>query len=510
LTQVDQRIHSLNNPESDPEVSLLLSHDIRSAVSQILSAGQLLEVADMGAENADLVKRINTAALYMNNLLDTALDDLDVVPLTELVPTIWQLGSMWATAVEQKNMQFKMTRKGIIPKSIRIPELDFLRIFNNIIGNALKFSNAGVLEVRLNRGTNAELVFEVLDDGPGFSEEASAKLFSKHGRPENNESEGSGLGLYIAQALLEKAGGNIEVENRASGGARVRVMFPEDLLVSAKGVEPDTTTVAARPEKAKPAAKNGLPDLSHLRILLAEDNPTNQLVATQMLRKMNAEVETADDGVEAITKLDSGAYNLGLIDIEMPRKSGLEVLREMRSRSDDMAKMTLLALTAYVLPEHRERITQAGADGIIAKPLTNLAAFGNAILIYTGEAEAVGVDAANADAEIQMEIYNGLKDIIGRESMQELLGKVKSDLASVRDGLQAGIKQQDAQPIRANTHILISVAGAIGAVNLQHLAEELNRTAKTGNWKRITPDSERCELGVAAVMKFVEKELDQK
>jgi len=511
LTKFDQRIHDVSEMDGDQDVPLLLSHDIRSALSQILGASQLLEEFELNEDSAELVERIKTATLYINDLLDTAVDVSETNPITELVPSIWQLGSMWATSVEQKGIEFQMTRKGIIPKSLRMPQLDFLRIFNNIVGNALKFSDEGVLEVRLGRGENAELVIEVLDDGPGFSEEAYATLFSKHGRPKENAVEGSGLGLYIAQSLAQKSGGEIRVENRVSGGARVRVIFPEDLLILATNSDDKIAFPIASAERARPSLKNGLPDLSHLRILLAEDNPTNQLVATQMLKKMNAVVETAADGVEAMALFESGDFNLGLIDIEMPRKSGLEVMREMRARPDSKAETTLLALTAYVLPEHLERITNAGADGIIAKPLTDLAAFGNAILIYTGEADGAG-DAElerNLDADIQMDIYDGLKELIGHDSMQELLDKVISDLADVKDGLQKGIQDQDVLPIRANTHILISVAGAIGAVNLQHIAEQLNATAKTGDWACITPDSIRCESGVAAVMKFAENELDR-
>jgi CheY-like chemotaxis protein len=208
--------------------------------------------------------------------------------------------------------------------------------------------------------------------------------------------------------------------------------------------------------------------------------------------------------------LESGDFNLGLIDIEMPRKSGLEVLREMRARKDEKANMTLLALTAYVLPEHKDRITAAGADGIIAKPLTDLATFGNAILIFTGEVkpEISVPHHANPDAEIQPEIYNGLKEIIGNDSMLELLSKVQSDLEEVCAGLLKGASELDIVPIRAQTHILISIAGAIGAVNLQHIAEKLNATAKSENWDEISPDTAKCEAAVRAVLGFVVQELN--
>jgi len=498
LTQTEPVLGEIKTETQDQIASVLLTHDIRAALSQIVHAGQALESAALSPEHAVFLQQISSAALYINDLLEVVNENADTVPVSELDPLITQMAALWTPEASKNGLSLSVERKGTLPGALRLPKIDFLRIFNNIIGNALKFSQKGALVLRLARIDNGALLIEVLDDGPGFSADAQAKLFSLRGRPKGEAIEGSGFGLFIAQSLVEKAGGKITAENRPSGGARVSVVFPEDLLIAAE-----------KPE-AKP--KNGLPDLSHLNILLAEDNPTNQLVATQMLKKMGARVETAADGVEAVAAFESGDFNLGLIDIEMPRKSGLEVMRDVRGRDDEKAQTILLALTAYVLPEHRDRIMASGADGIIAKPLTDIAAFGNAILIVTGapEVEADEVPVVNnPDADIQMDVYNGLKDIIGPESMRELLGKVQSDLADVRAGVQDGVAHKDAGPIRASTHILISVAGAFGAVNLQHIAEALNATAKTGDWARIGPDAARCAQGISDVLRFVATELER-
>ncbi len=487
------------NPENDAQdqiSSVLLSHDIRSALSQIVHASQALESAGLTQANAVFLTQIRSAAIYIDELLGTVSEHTDTLPVSDIEPLLAQLEAQWAPEAANKGLEFSIIRNRGLPGALRVPKIDFLRIFSNIIGNALKFSSRGRLELRLACTKNGALLFEVVDEGPGFSEDAREKLFLLRGRPEGEAVQGSGLGLYIARELVSKAGGEITAENRPTGGARVSVTFPEDLLIAA--------------ERVVVKVKSGMPDLSHLRILLAEDNPTNQLVATQMLKKMGASVETAADGVDAMAAFEAEDYNLGLIDIEMPRKSGLEVLREMRARGDEKARTTLLALTAYVLPEHKDRIMAAGADGIIAKPLTDIAAFGNAILIVTGGAEKPIKDervGQNSDADIQMDVYNGLKEIIGKDSMRELLSKVQSDLIDVRLGVQDGVKNKDTGPIRASTHILISVAGAFGAVNLQHLAEALNATAKTSDWARIVPEATRCEQGITDVLGFVATEL---
>ena len=498
LTQNLPKISDDSAFELSPSASVFLSHDIRSAITGIVSAAQALESAGLTGDHLAQLTQINTAALYINDLLKTAADS-DQIPVSELPYVLKQLEAMWKPEVALKGLQFSIVQTGDLPGSIRIPQIEFMRILNNIIGNALKFCKRGELEVRLVRVSSGALLVEIIDDGPGFSTKAQKNLFLLHEQPRSDTGQGSGYGLYIARTLLEKVGAEIKAENRAKGGARISIVFPENLLIEAR--------------KHEDSVDNGLPDLAHLKILLAEDNPTNQLVASQMLQKMGATVELASDGVEAIEAFERGDFNLGLIDIEMPRKSGLEVMREMRARTDKKAETTLLALTAYVLPEHQDRITAAGSDGIIAKPLTDIAAFGNAILIVTGEGEptvleATSEDEGNADFDIQMDIYTGLQKIIGHESMRELLGKVKTDLTDVRSGVVKGVATKDVAIIRASTHILISVAGAIGAVNLQHIAEALNVTAKTSDWKRIEGETTRCERGISGVLQFVDRELN--
>lgn len=496
MTQTEPQTLIPVNDAQDEITSVLLSHDIRSALSQIVHASQALEDAALSKTDTVFLTQIRSSALYINELLETMYEPTGIVPVSDIEPLLAQLEAQWAPEAAKNGLTFSVLRKGDLPGALRLPKIDFLRIFSNIIGNALKFSKSGALEFRLARTQNGSLLCELVDDGPGFSDGALEKLFLLRGRPEGGEVQGTGLGLYISRELVNKAGGDIKAENRPTGGARVSVTFPEDLLIAR--------------ERPAVKVKPGMPDLTHLNILLAEDNPTNQLVATQMLKKMGASVETAVDGVDAMAAFEAGDYNLGLIDIEMPRKSGLEVMREMRARGDGKAKTTLLALTAYVLPEHRDRIMAAGADGIIAKPLTDIAAFGNAILIVTGGGETQVSDAPvnhNPDADIQLDVYDGLKEIIGEDSMRELLSKVQSDLMDVRTGIYDGVKAKDAAPIRASTHILISVAGAFGAVNLQHLAEALNATAKTGDWVRIVLEATRCEQGITDVLCFVAAEL---
>jgi signal transduction histidine kinase len=169
---------------------------MRAALSRIVSASQALESASLSQSDAAHVKQIHTAALYINGLLSLA-DEAEMFrgEVSKLAPLLAQLEALWAPEARRKNIAFSLQRETGLPGAIRLSEIDFLRIFNNIIGNALKFSHQGALHLRLARDQNGALLVEVCDDGPGFSAAAREKLFSLHGRPDGAGEDGSGFGL---------------------------------------------------------------------------------------------------------------------------------------------------------------------------------------------------------------------------------------------------------------------------------------------------------------------------
>ncbi|PKP67238.1 MAG: hypothetical protein CVT86_02110 [Alphaproteobacteria bacterium HGW-Alphaproteobacteria-8] len=237
-------------------------------------------------------------------------------------------------------------------------------------------------------------------------------------------------------------------------------------------------------EKTRPAAA-GVAWLRDKRILLAEDNITNQMVATQMLDALGARVDVANDGAEALEMIEAKRYDLFLIDIEMPRVSGLDVIRAIRKAAAPLCDAPVIAVTAYALREHREKISEAGADGLIPKPLLGIEQFGRDIVnlaeksYQRGEDADIPPDEPDPDAQgpVKMSIFKALEDSIGPEAMADLLGKIDVDLGRAADEVRGGMASLDKAAIGSATHVLISVAGAIGASDLQKLAQKLNGAA---------------------------------
>ena len=484
----------------------MLSHDLRSALGSVI--GALSQIDENGLD--PIAARHHDSAILAardaSQLLDGILD-LEAIEKNEfaLDPTDTHLGEFlaaierrWSSRAAAKSIALTVETAGDLPAFVNLDRGRIMRVVGNLVENGIKYTEKGAVRVIVD-AADGFLSFHVSDTGPGFSEDALKTLFEFKGRPANAEKPGSGIGLYIAKTLLDQMGGAISVTN--NGGAHLCARIPLS-VVEAEEPPTDAGQLAVFPGSRSP-------DLSGLRILFAEDNMTNQLVVTQMLRAMGAEFETAPDGMEALQLFENGQFDVVLLDIEMPRMSGLDVLRRIRSRTDDLRNIPVIALTAYAMREHRERINEAGADGMIAKPILGLEEFGNAILQHASILPQAATDvsqAANDGAPTteNANSFEALETTIGADLMDELMSKVVIDLDDVREGIEAGLAKNDISKIKSASHVLISVAGAIGMEHTQHAAESLNRAAYRGDATKIADMAASCLTGIGEILRLAD------
>jgi CheY-like chemotaxis protein len=333
--------------------------------------------------------------------------------------------------------------------------------------------------------------FRLLDDGPGLDPEVLESVFRFGSRPAGRREPGQGLGLHIVKSISERIGARIDIANRPAGGLQAVLSIP-GALCSREGTVPD--------KAAAPRA-----DLSGLRVLLAEDNPTNQMVATQMLRALGAEVTVCGDGLQALERFEELAVDLVVVDIEMPRLSGLDVIRAIRARADARARVPIVALTAYAMREHRDRISEAGADGLISKPITSIEALGRGLAAHVRREPASPIAAGPRPEEagvIDLAVFEALSAAIGADTMAELLEKVIADLTRAGEELAAALPALDRPAIRSASHILVSVAGALGAVRLQDSARRLNASAHGEAADGIVDELRRCLVEIDHAVAF--------
>jgi two-component system, OmpR family, aerobic respiration control sensor histidine kinase ArcB len=455
----------------------MLNHDLRAAMSDVLGGLRLIDAAGLTPELRAQIDRVRSSGEVLARLLEETLSDLydaqrivegSGFPNLNLERFIHDLEMRWSGRATANKLSLDIKLALDLPPVIQVDRMALDRILSNLLGNAIKYAGQIGVQLEVDLLEDDELRMRISDDGPGFSDDALAKLFEFAGRPQCASKPGTGLGLHIAKDLADKIGGQLCVANARTGGAVISLTLPRGTW---------------KPPQMVGDTDKDLPDLRGAKILVAEDNETNQLLTTQMLDTLGAEFEIAPDGVEALHWLEREAFDLALIDIEMPRLNGIETIRSVRAGPGHEAKMPLVALTGYVLKSNRDAIYAAGADGIIAKPIMSIETFGRAIREYLDRSTSIGPNSRDLPPPsldtpiIDCTRMNELIAIAGPDTSNELLNRLKSDMTNVKDGLERAGPIKDSDAIRAETHVLISLSGAIGAVPLYHLATSLNAAA---------------------------------
>lgn len=461
----------------DPAAQLtLLGHDVRAAVSDVIGGLRLVSQDKLEPDVRLQLERVRASSELLARLVDEGLAQiLGAAELAaarphhvQLSKLVYDLDVRWRGRAQEKGLIFTTSIAENLPQALALDRTALDRILSNILSNAIKYSATGVIELRVELSSSGALRLAVTDQGPGFCADAMARLFDLGGRPLESTQPGQGLGLHITRDLAGRLGGAVTVENRPSGGARVAVELPAS----------SWTTITSLPNP------HDLPDLGGLRILVAEDSATNQMVIGQMLRRMGAEYVVAADGIEALNYLAHETFDLALIDIEMPRLSGLEVIRHLRAESSPHRHMPVLAISAYVLVSNREAILAAGADAIMTKPLAGIDALGAAIrkLVKREKAppQRTTIGGLRSEGSPVAPGLERLAQLAGQGSCDELVECLCADLQSVKRDLLRGHTEGNLEMLRGATHILIALAGASGANALLALGCAMNTAAEAG------------------------------
>lgn len=445
----DQPDIRMSHSKPEPSRGDQLRHDIRAALADILGGLELLDTGGMDPVDRRQIAGIRASARQLARLLDTVDQAVDsqgtvetlVQPLVEGIVARWQGRAGTAGRVFTVSID--------IPQGFLIATnpMTLERVIGNLLDNAFKHGGKAVSLI-VNAGKSG-LTATVTDNGSGLPTDVLERIISAGERPADTKAPGSGLGLYIADRLAREAGGSLRVRSGSNGRGFEGVLH---LPVGA----------GATPTAPDPNRKESLDQvLSGRHILLVEDNRTNQLVATQMLEALGAVVTLAPDAEAGSEVIHGESFDLALIDIELPDRSGLELIADIRADPDpNRARLPLVAFTAYAMPHHRTRIADAGADGLITKPLIDIADFGQDVASYLGDLQVPAVDGIDPAA------LDKLRDSLGGRVFAEFLERLKDDLASACAQLEAGLETSNRDELHKAAHALIALAGTTGAHRL--------------------------------------------
>ncbi len=348
-----------------------ISHDIRTPMNAIIGFSDLARRhADDPAMLADCLEKVEVSSKQMLALIDDMLDmnslaggrfvaKSEPAKLTGLISVAVDV---FRAKAQEKNIAL-LQETDLPDRAVLLDKHRFLRLMNNLIDNAVKFTPEGgtvTVKARVKRseGAYARYEFSVADTGVGISEEFAAHMFEAFEREENSTKSGSigtGLGLSIVKALADIMGGTVTVQTEKGKGSVFTVELP------LKAADADGS---AHVEIKQPKADG------KRRLLLVEDVYINRVLAETVLTEAGFTVESVTDGcyaVDAVRERPAGYYDLVLMDIQMPVMNGYEATRAIRAL-DNGASLPILALSANAREEDKKRSLESGMNGHIAKP----------------------------------------------------------------------------------------------------------------------------------------------
>ncbi len=462
-----------------PTGAQLLAHDIRSAVSDVIGGTRLIEREGLSEDHLIQIDRVQSAAELLARLVEALLEDMprdSVGPVGNLNLRRFIDDELrrWHGASRGTGISVKLDRSGDLPEIVQLPLLPLRRIVANLMSNAMRHSGGAVVQLGTDMDEAGMLRISVQDDGCGLPDHVLRTDGETSGAPDPDGR--IGMGLHIAQAHAAAIGAELHVGQSVLGGAMLELSVPRE----AWSRLPD------------PALDAALPDLRGHRVLVADDSATSRMMAQSMLARLGAECETARDGIEALNWLSRERFDLALIDVEMPVLSGLDVLRSERLRqARGIAPPTpLVAMTAYALRDARDAILQAGAAGILAKPLGKIESFAKAVAHFLASAPDPATWTPETATAVSTVMLAELMGAAGPEQGNDLLNRLREDLARVERDLSEALAGEDSPAVEAQTHILLSLSSAIGALPTQEAARRLNRAAALGTVAR--KEGEAC------------------
>ncbi len=352
-----------------------MSHEIRTPLNGILGFTQLLQEEVLSPEVAESVEAIATSGTVLGQLIDDLLDmakiEADRVDIERsafnLRACISDAARIIRPRAEDKMLSLKLTVASEVPAELIGDGHRITQIVLNLVGNAVKFTERGGVTVSVNvherDGSTIMIEILVADTGIGMSASAMLEVFEPFTQAEHSITRrfgGTGLGLTICRQLTNLMGGSVTADSVEGVGSTFRVLLPLEMS------EADVTSIDAAQRVSQTLHWSGAP----LTVLLVEDHRINQALGRALLQKLGHTVKIAADGAEALQRLLEDAFDLVLMDIQMPVMDGQAALKVLRAREAVTGAHTrVIALTAFAMQDDAERFLAAGFDGYVSKPL---------------------------------------------------------------------------------------------------------------------------------------------
>jgi len=347
-----------------------MSHELRTPMNGVIGMTEILTESELTSDQRLSAETIQHSAQSLLKIINDILDfskieagRLEIEKRSfHLKHVVKMTSEMFMPDALAKGLKLNWHYPEDVPSFLVGDEVRIRQVLTNLVGNAVKFTREGGVFVDVSKVEQSvdsvKLCVSVRDTGVGVSEAQQELIFDKFTQADlstTREFGGTGLGLSISKQLVEMMGGRIGL--RSEPGVGTTFYFIVTMALPGKSMD------ASGPETV-------IPEKFNVRVLLAEDNHVNQLVAKKILKLLGVTVEVVGDGAKALAKLqEDPAFDLVLLDCQMPVMDGYTTATEIRKLSGPVARIPIVAMTAHAMSGDREKCIAAGMDEYITKPI---------------------------------------------------------------------------------------------------------------------------------------------
>lgn len=471
-----------------------ISHEIRTPINAIQGLLYLIQLETLSPQLADQLKKVEHSAHALSIIINDILDfskieagylELEIVPF-DLHAVLDRTRSVLGFLAVKKDIELRFHEEESLPRYLRGDSNRLGQVLLNLVGNAIKFTEQGGIDVRIRALKDDEeqviLEFSVKDTGIGISPEQLTRLFRSFSQADSSITRrfgGTGLGLAISQRLVNMMGGKISVTSTLDQGSdfRFTAMFGR---AQAHDLEAGSQPIHSLDE---------IVGLRGARVLLVDDQPINQEIAAAILRRGGLQVKTVGNGQEALHELYTHPhqYSAVLMDLQMPVLDGYETTRRLRA-DPRWSHLPIIAMTANALVEEKKRCLALGMNDYLSKPI-------DVPMLYRvlqrrikqprfiPESSAVETDTeANTEIIVDLttthtpglDLVSGIRRLNGNKTLyRQLLSRFPTQYKDTLTEIRDAIEHADPELAAHHAHALAGVAGNLAATSLEHALHDL-------------------------------------